>query len=64
MVGYMRSQIGHQETTESWIVYDTVESFKPIGMCRSPVDTRLSALKLNDQLRQKQQNTMGGRMVA
>ena len=60
----MRSRIGHQETTENWIVYDTVDSFKPIGMCRSPVDTPYFALKLKDQLRQKQQNAMGGRMVA
>ena len=48
----MRDKIDHQVTTENLSVYDTVGGF------------RLTAMKPGVQLRQKQQNTMGGQMVA
>lgn len=60
----MRSQFDHQETTEARINNDTVDRFKLMKLYPSFGDTGLNVLKLNDQLRQQQKNTMGDRMVA
>ena len=60
----MRFQIEHQKTTDDWIIFDTVDSFRLMGMYRTEEDATLAVLKLGEQMRQQQQNTMGGQMVA
>ena len=60
----MRFQIDHQATTDGWVIYDTVESFRLVGKYLSEEDATLAVLKFGEQMRQQQQNTMGDRMVA
>lgn len=60
----MRSQFDHQKTTEARVKNDTVDRVKLLKLYPSLGDTGLIVLKLNDQSRQQQKNTMGDRMVA
>ena len=60
----MRYQIGHQKTTDGWVIFDTVDSFKLVGMYPTEEDATLAVLKLGEQKRQQQQNSKGDRMVA